>query len=469
VRNANATAELKPWLSNTSQTLRLLADHHRDALTAICALAQYLDTHGAPIDYRRRRATFPDVPLTRQQWHDLCYGAGADPGRGGRLRHARRYLLQLLTGNGLADRHHPLGFTSSSDKHNYLADFHRDLSTPLRDALLHHAAHLLHTAGIDEPVTWSPPADCVTGLTLPGRDPDDIDLDAVHQLVDVDRLSLAAAGRQLGVSIDHVRHVLHRLPRAPAPLAPNSPTAARRLREHTSALLTRDFFQREYVQAGKNLATIESETGIRRDLLAERARRLGIRLAHALPRTPIDPDWLREQAQILQRANGDIAADLGLSHETIRRYRIRFGIAARPSGSAGHRVHTRRHPDLPADIGRAAEGKRHGWQRLHRFQQIAAYPSVNAAAHALGLHHQNLLLQLDRLEADISATLIHRTNHRYQPMTLTERGRLLLDQPTIRELLDRYARPSPVQANPPDEPGCPRIPPDRLAAAEALP
>jgi molybdenum-dependent DNA-binding transcriptional regulator ModE len=443
VRNANATGELKPWTHNTSQTLRLLADHHRDTLTAICALAHYLDTHGGPIDYRRRRATFPDVTLTRQQWHDLCYHADADPGKGARLRHARRYLFQLLTGNGLADPHHPLGFTDSSDRHNYLADFHRDLSTPLRDALHHHATQLLHGAGIDEPVTWSPPADCVGGLTLPGRDPDDIDVDAVHQLVDVDRISPTAAARQLGVSIGHVRHALHRLPLAPAPLAANSPTAARRLREHTSALLSRDFFEREYIRAGKNLATIESETGIRRDLLAERARHLGIRLAHDLPSTSIDPDWLREQAETLQRTNGDVAAELGLSHETIRRHRNRLGIAARPSGSAGHRVQIRRHPDLPADIRRAVEGKRHGWQRLRRFQQIAAHASINAAAHALGLHHQNLVLQLDRLEADIGATLINRTNHRYQPMTPTRRGRRLLNllnQHEIEHLLNTYAR-----------------------------
>jgi hypothetical protein len=130
VRNADTTGELNDWTHNTSQTLRLLADHHRDTLTAICDLAHYLDTYGAPIDYRRRRANFPDLPLTRQQWHDLCYHAGADPGKGARLRHARRYLFQLLTGNGLANPHHPLRFTGSSDKHNYLGDFHRDLSTP---------------------------------------------------------------------------------------------------------------------------------------------------------------------------------------------------------------------------------------------------------------------------------------------------------------------------------------------------
>jgi hypothetical protein len=54
-------------------------------------------------------------------------------------------------------------------------------------------------------------------------------------------------------------------------------------------------------------------------------------------------------------------------------------------------------------------------------------PKAGTAATALGLFHQNLFLQLDRFEADIGAALIHRTNHRYQPMTLTERGQQLLD------------------------------------------
>ena len=72
-------------------------------------------------------------------------------------------------------------------------------------------------------MTCSPPGDCVAGLTLPGRDPDDIDLDAVHQLVVVDQLPI-----------------------------------------------------------------------------------------------PIDADWLREQSEVLQRSATDIAAELGLTPETVR-------------------------------------------------------------------------------------------------------------------------------------------------------
>ena len=71
-----------------------------------------------------------------------------------------------------------------------------------------------------------------------------------------------------------------------------------------------------------------------------------------------------------------------------------------------------------------------------------AYPSINSAAHTLGLHTQNLNLQLQRLEADIGTQLLQRAPHRYTPMAPTRRGRRLLthlDQPAVRDLLDRYA------------------------------
>jgi Bacterial regulatory helix-turn-helix protein, lysR family len=468
-RNRYATAELNRWTQNITQTLHLLCDHQPDTLTAICALAEYLDTHGGPIDYRRRRTTFTDVAMSRQQWHDLCYHADCDPGKHTRLRNARRYLFGLLTGADLSNPAHTLAFTSPADKAGYLGAFHHALNTPLRAALHQHGTQLLHDAGIDEPLTWSPPAASVTGLTLPGRDPDDVDLDALHRLVTVDHVKLPTAARQLDISIDHARYALLRIHRPPAPLAANSPTAGRRLRDRASTLLTRDFFQREYVRDRKNLATIEAETGIHRQLLAQHARQHGIRLVGDEPNRPIDPDWLRDQIQTRKRTNGDVGTELGVTHETIRRYRDRFGIAGRPSGSAGHRVHSRTHPDLPDDIRNAAEGKRHGWQRLRRFQQIAAYPSVNTAATMLGLFHQNLFLQLDRLEADIGADLIHRTSHRYQPMALTDRGRLLLeqlDQPNIRQLLDRYAKPAP-QPRTPTGPAAARTRRDRNHPANA--
>jgi DNA-binding transcriptional LysR family regulator len=87
---------------------------------------------------------------------------------------------------------------------------------------------------------------------------------------------------------------------------------------------------------------------------------------------------------------------------------------------------------------------------------MMAYPSMNLAAQAMGLHTSNLHLQIQRLENDTGTHLLQRAPHRYAPMKPTNRGRRLLeqlDQPNVRELLNRYAqanarpKPGPYKAN----------------------
>ncbi len=269
------------------------------------------------------------------------------------------------------------------------------------------------------------------------------------------------AARTLGVSIEHLRYAVQHLhrpaPDYPACTAPGS----RHLQTRAAEILTTDFLHRELAVHGKDIATLVAETGFSRHMVSLHARQTGA--AHAArqaklqaklkaakipkpgakpPRRhgyQIDTAWLRTQLTTLRRTNTDIAAELGLSHETIRRHRKNLGITAGATGV--HRQQLQRYPHLPKDIRRAVENTRHGWQRLHRFQQVTAYPSVNTAATALGLFQQNLFLQLDRLEADVGTALIHRTGHRYQPMTLTARGRRLLrhlNQPAARQLLDQH-------------------------------
>ena len=229
IRNNRATAELNRWHNNTSQTLRLLSEHHRDTLAAICALADYLDTHGGPIDYRRRRATFADVALSQQDWEELCARADAHPGRDRRLLQARQYIFQLLTGADLSNPQHTLAFRDSIERSCYL-DFQTNLTTPLREVLHQHTARTLHAAGIDEPLTWTPPPSCVSGLTLPGRDPHDIDIDALHQLHIGTKTRVKAAAKLLGVTVEHIRHAQQHLHRPALKHATNSLATARKVR-----------------------------------------------------------------------------------------------------------------------------------------------------------------------------------------------------------------------------------------------
>lgn len=451
VRNRHAGAEVNRWRNNVSQTLRLLCEHDRDALSAICALADHLDTYGAPIDYRRRRATFTDSALSRQDWEQLCARADAHPGRAARQLQARQYIFQLLTGADLSNPQHLLAFRDSNERNYYLA-FQATMVSALREALQLHAAQTLQAAGIDEPLTWTPSPSCVSGLALPGRDPHDIDMNALHHLLVVTRTGVKAAATRLGVTVEHVRHAQQRLHR-PAPAHPkNSPATAHKVRTRAAAKLTVEFFQREHIQAGKTLDTIAAETGISRKLLIHYAGQLGVNLVGAYRRADlrsmpvrrrarIDPDWLREHAGTRRRTNGDIAAEIGLSHETIRRHRKNLNLPSRSTGSMGHVVTHLRHPQLPKEIRLAVEGQRHGWQRLRRFQQIQPYHSMNTAAQGLDVHTSNLNLQIQRLETDLGKKLLNR-GHRYQPMTPTKHGQRLLDQldqPNVRELLDRFA------------------------------
>lgn len=92
----------------------LIHSGHSAMFPAICRLADYLDDHGADIDYTRRRALVdPTELLTDTEWRKLCGHTSTHSGQGtSRLLHARRYLYQLLTGTPPEPRSPRLGFSS---------------------------------------------------------------------------------------------------------------------------------------------------------------------------------------------------------------------------------------------------------------------------------------------------------------------------------------------------------------------
>jgi DNA-binding transcriptional ArsR family regulator len=256
--------------------LRALArGGHDTVLTAITCLAGYLDTSGSPIDYQRRRDLIPAATITAGQWRDLCYGAAAHPGETPRHHHAQRYLFQLLTGADLHDPRHVLAFTSGHDYSHYHA-FADTLPTGLRDALHAHAAALLHNLGIGEPITWAPPPSCCAGLTLPGPEPGDIDLDAVARLIITGGLPIADTAAQLGTSTGHIRLALEHIPRPARQWGRSAAPPTWQRRQRARAVLTREFFEREYIAAGKNLRQLEADTGIPSRFLSHVAREHGI-------------------------------------------------------------------------------------------------------------------------------------------------------------------------------------------------
>jgi len=369
--------------------LRALADGGHDAvLTAISCLAGYLDTSGSPIDYQRRRDLIPAETITTGQWRQLCYGAAAHPGEARRHRDAQRYLFQLLTGADLHDPRHALAFTSTNDYSHYHA-FAGTLPTGLRDGLHGHAAGLLHDLGIGEPLTWAPPPGCCAGLDLPGPEPDDIDLDAVGRLIITGGLPVAEAAAWLGTTGGHVRLALDRVPRPARQWGRSAEPLVWQRRQHARGILTREFFDREYIAAGKNLRQLEADTGVPRRFLTRVAREHGISMTGQVGPAPAGSCWLPEQ---------DVTGT---------------GSPAEPGAQS------------LGDIRRAVGDSRTGWRRLRRFQIAMASPTIAAAAARLRICPSALSHQFRRLERDIGARLYQPATSR-RPWRPTRRGAALL-------------------------------------------
>lgn len=460
-----------------------------DALILLCRIADHLDTHGCPIDYQRRREQIPSELVEWTQWRDLACSVGAHPGdsKQARLRHAHRHLNQLLTGADLADRRHRLAFRNPQDRNAFLG-FSATMTRPLRAALHAHAEQVLAELRIDEPLLWSPPSTLADGLELPGIDTDDLDISQISQLVIEDNKSPRETAEILGVHSEHVRIALERLDRPQRRWAAQAAPTSWRTEQQASAIFTREFFEREYLRAGRTLRDFAAETGIGRHIIARVAKQVGIDLRTGRDPLPIDADWLREQYCQRLRSTADIAAELGYEQMTVNLALRRYDIPARPPG-----VHSRTEmidsgDHLPPLTRAAVTGTLHGWLRLHRFPIIMAFPTIETAANYLELPQSGLVHQLQRLERDTGTTLFHRSAGR-NPQRPTEQGYALLrelDQPHIQEQMtaalsenDCRAMPSPdivadalrIAATPPRRTvrlaSFPDIPVRRLRMSEA--
>jgi len=271
------------------------------------------------------------------------------------------------------------------------------------------AAGLLHDLGISEPLTWAPPPGCCAGLTLPGPEPDDIDLDAVVRLIITGGLPVADAAARLGTTTGHVRLALEHIPRPARQWGRSAAPPTWQRRQRARAVLTREFFEREYIAAGKNLRQLEAETGITRRFLTQVAREHGITMTGARGPAPAGPCWLHER---------DVTGP-----------RSGTGSPAEPGGQT------------PGDICRAIQAGRTGWQRLRRFQIAMAYPTIAAAAAFLRICPSALSHQLRRLEHDIGARLYQPATTR-RPWRPTGRGAALLTalaRPDVQALVATYA------------------------------
>lgn len=404
---------LPNWAGYTLTVIR--KNGHEQVFPALCRIADYLDEHGSDIDYQRRRELIPAETISEEAWRELCFRTNTHPGERstpaapGRLLHARRYLFQLLTGADLTDPAHALAWKDASDR-NRSIEFGLKLSLAQRRELFTHAKNVLEDLDIDEPVTWHPPEECAQGLSLPGPLPQDINLDRLRRLVITQGCTPSAAARHLGTTVTHVRLALEHIDQEPQDLGPRTPNAARKLRERARSVLTPAFLEQEYTQAGKSLTRIARETDFPRYLVLEHARAASITIYYTRRPTPIDEEWLRKQYVACKRSTADIATELGLTSETVRRRLQHMGIPTRPQGVHSRTVMlSKLDKTIPHSIRKAVEGSLHGWLRLHRFQIAMAFPSLETAADHIGTHQGSLVSQFHRLEADLGHQLYRRS------------------------------------------------------------
>jgi hypothetical protein len=232
-------------------------------LHALCAIADYLDQHGAPINYQSRRALVGDDLLPAHAWDAICRSVAYRPGNlDATERRMRRYLYHKLTGNDPWQTTTPALLAKQPPEHDVAAVPFR-LTTTLAEALDEYATHYLHDKGITEPLAWEPPSDLAAGLTLPGRDLADIDMAAAHRMIRTHTppAHIAAA---LGISLEHLRFAFCQQPLDALPEPPDRPTRPlqKPRRAHpTRQRLTEEFLRDQHVTHHKPIRQIAAETG----------------------------------------------------------------------------------------------------------------------------------------------------------------------------------------------------------------
>jgi len=301
-------------------------------LAAICQLARTLNDNGAPIDYARRRRlrSLSQAKLDTDGWRRSRYflthpdtwahrrhASHADlPAAPVQERLAQLRLIELLTGTHPSYLPGPLQLPERY-RQDY-AEFVLTLPEPLARYLDHRARFLLRHGGIDEPLSWEPPFDWITGITWPGPHPDDLNPADLHPLLR-SGLPVRAIAARLGTTPDHVRLAAAR---HPAPHLPAGSTA--QVPADTDATPSAEQL-RAFTGQGLGQRKIARITGCSERTIRHLLTGAGLRQPADRPHRDIDAEWLREQYQARCRSLKDIAAENRHPGRNPRRHRPQRG------------------------------------------------------------------------------------------------------------------------------------------------
>lgn len=405
-------------------------------LTTLTQLADHLDREGSPIDYTRRRALFTSADLDWELLRHEFDRLGLQYPKPIDRQYYRLRLVELLTGE------HPGYERARTRARSYYEVSSYDQSSPRFSSDV--AAHLreqarrhIRSAGLDEPVEWEPPTQWVCGISWPGRDPDDIDVRALHNMLQKGR-SIGLAADRLGTTMEHVRVAALRHPR---PTTPHKKVP-------TARLPTADEM-RQVRNAGGTLASLARKYECGPHVI----KRLSVRYGILFPSSGwaqyrVDPSWLREQIVQQQRTLVELGEELGVSAQRLGQLAREHEIPVRNGGGG-----TRRHPlgslggprSVPPMYWDAFKPPA-GLQRVRRLIETPRHDTFRDAAKHLGTSTRALQTQFSGLERAAGTRLLERDAMRSQAWTtrLTADGERFVEgaQRLIEQLnsLDRQTR-----------------------------
>ena len=429
---AGRAADAPAFGRKVSHVLQIVAasDHGSHILRVLTQLSDRLRVDGSPIDYERRRRLAADTPLIdAPTWDRICAAAAVPTGGDRKLRHARLWLWELLTG-GLPLQS-PDSIRPSSIGHADYHTFTLGLPAAATTLLEAHARRILdsHHCG-DEPTTWSPPAAWVDTERLPIGDPLQLDIARVTALLR-NRRSPSEIAAELATTVDRVRLVVRQSPDLVTPnVKPRQHGAPRRtVRTVPPAGLTTERLRQLVVDERRALGSLADEFGVGRHYLTDRLRREHIPVPppHRRPVHVVDPQWLRAEYLERKRTLPDIAAEVGTTAPNVARIARRHGIPLRGRGGASHAANLTIPDGWPQPLATAVLG-RVGTERVRRFQVYARFRSLNQASTILRTRQGVLVSQLAQLEARCGGQLLVRSTRHHHPQHLTDLGRRLLAQ-----------------------------------------
>ncbi|WP_237570812.1 hypothetical protein [Mycolicibacterium lacusdiani] len=289
---------------------------------AIDDLADCLNDTDVPIDYARRRTLDYRTLLPDSVWFRICRETDTAAQGSARAAVARCYLEELLSGG-------PTGVQGLKPMvRSKISDFPYYLTPALAAALDDHALEFLASQNVcDEPVRYEPPSTCMSGLQLPGINPDEADVDALHHYLQ-DGLPLGRAAQRAGIEIEAARYLLS-----------SYPCPALRDGDHGAYFLAKQAFPRHrfidhYNVECRSLRDIADIAGVSRQTMARLASdyEIDLRSGGRPPKRTVEREWLYTEYITRGRTLPELAREQGVGASTMARWARAHGIPLRSRG-----------------------------------------------------------------------------------------------------------------------------------------